>query len=168
MLQRLSFSQRYLHSSESRGSNFLWPSRQHQAVGFIGQHLLSWTGESLLLNYLRRRLKYWPWIQKTPAGDVPIRSITLAADGSCLVAGNNKVDCCTLSKNIPISSYRGNVTFGKWMTKIQGFRGSKLLPDSWHTESTSPAVCSVPMLGMLFLVCVEVDAGFNSKFHLDI
>jgi G protein beta subunit-like protein len=26
----------------------------------------------------------------TPAGDVPIRSITLAADGSCLVAGNNK------------------------------------------------------------------------------
>jgi hypothetical protein len=28
---------------------------------------------------------------KTPAGDVPIRSVTLAADGSCLVAGNNKV-----------------------------------------------------------------------------
>ena len=28
---------------------------------------------------------------QTPAGDVPIRSVTLASDGSCLVAGNNKV-----------------------------------------------------------------------------
>lgn len=27
---------------------------------------------------------------KTPAGDVPIRSVSLASDGSCLVAGNNK------------------------------------------------------------------------------
>ncbi|KAF9231081.1 WD40-repeat-containing domain protein, partial [Melanogaster broomeanus] len=26
----------------------------------------------------------------TPAGDVPIRSVSLASDGSCLVAGNNK------------------------------------------------------------------------------
>jgi len=29
----------------------------------------------------------------TPAGDIPIKSITLAADGSCLVAGNNKGQC---------------------------------------------------------------------------
>ncbi|KIM49263.1 hypothetical protein M413DRAFT_438434 [Hebeloma cylindrosporum] len=29
----------------------------------------------------------------TPAGDIPIRSITLASDGSCLVAGNNKGQC---------------------------------------------------------------------------
>ncbi|KAF9532315.1 WD40 repeat-like protein [Crepidotus variabilis] len=29
----------------------------------------------------------------TPAGDVPIRSISLASDGSCLVAGNNKGQC---------------------------------------------------------------------------
>ncbi|EAU84105.2 hypothetical protein CC1G_06967 [Coprinopsis cinerea okayama7 len=29
----------------------------------------------------------------TPAGDVPIRSVTLASDGSCLVAGNNKGQC---------------------------------------------------------------------------
>ena len=28
---------------------------------------------------------------KTPAGDIPIRSVTIASDGSCLVAGNNKV-----------------------------------------------------------------------------
>jgi G protein beta subunit-like protein len=28
---------------------------------------------------------------KAPAGDVPIRSVSLASDGSCLVAGNNKV-----------------------------------------------------------------------------
>ncbi|KAN0075274.1 WD40-repeat-containing domain protein [Tylopilus felleus] len=29
----------------------------------------------------------------TPAGDVPIRSVSLASDGSCLVAGNNKGKC---------------------------------------------------------------------------
>ncbi|KAH0584032.1 RNase P and RNase MRP subunit, variant 2 [Termitomyces sp. 'cryptogamus'] len=29
----------------------------------------------------------------TPAGNVPIRSVTLASDGSCLVAGNNKGQC---------------------------------------------------------------------------
>jgi G protein beta subunit-like protein len=29
----------------------------------------------------------------TPAGDIPIRSITLASDGTCLVAGNNKGQC---------------------------------------------------------------------------
>jgi G protein beta subunit-like protein len=29
----------------------------------------------------------------TPAGDVPIRSVTIASDGSCLVAGNNKGQC---------------------------------------------------------------------------
>ena len=28
---------------------------------------------------------------QTPAGDVPMRSISLAFDGSCLVAGNNEV-----------------------------------------------------------------------------
>ena len=28
---------------------------------------------------------------QAPAGDVPIRSVSLASDGSCLVAGNNKV-----------------------------------------------------------------------------
>jgi len=29
----------------------------------------------------------------TPAGDIPIRSVTIASDGSCLVAGNNKGQC---------------------------------------------------------------------------
>ncbi|KAH9960737.1 WD40 repeat-like protein [Lactifluus volemus] len=29
----------------------------------------------------------------TPTGDVPIRSVTLASDGSCLVSGNNKGKC---------------------------------------------------------------------------
>ncbi|KAF9052685.1 WD40-repeat-containing domain protein [Panaeolus papilionaceus] len=29
----------------------------------------------------------------TPAGDIPIRSITLASDGTCLVAGNNQGTC---------------------------------------------------------------------------
>jgi len=29
-------------------------------------------------------------LELAPAGDVPIRSVTIASDGSCLVAGNNK------------------------------------------------------------------------------
>ena len=29
--------------------------------------------------------------KQAPAGDVPIRSISIASEGSCLVAGNNKV-----------------------------------------------------------------------------
>lgn len=32
-------------------------------------------------------------LSETPAGDVPIRSVSLASDGSCLVAGNNKGKC---------------------------------------------------------------------------
>lgn len=45
------------------------------------------------------RIKQWDLSENicthelTPAGDVPIRSVTLAADGSCLVAGNNKGKC---------------------------------------------------------------------------
>lgn len=33
---------------------------------------------------------------QAPAGDVPIRSVTIASDGSCLVAGNNKVNTLLL------------------------------------------------------------------------
>lgn len=29
--------------------------------------------------------------KQAPAGDVPIRSVTIAGDGTCLVAGNDKV-----------------------------------------------------------------------------
>jgi len=45
------------------------------------------------------RIKQWDLSENicthelTPAGDIPIRSVTLAADGSCLVAGNNKGKC---------------------------------------------------------------------------
>jgi len=45
------------------------------------------------------RIKQWDLSENicthelTPAGDVPIRSVTLASDGSCLVAGNNKGKC---------------------------------------------------------------------------
>ena len=34
-----------------------------------------------------------PHIEQAPAGDVPIRSISIASEGSCHVAGNNKVRC---------------------------------------------------------------------------
>ena len=46
---------------------------------------------------------------KTPAGDIPIRSITLASDGSCLVAGNNKVSKFLLSDISELSSFVGTV-----------------------------------------------------------
>ncbi|KAJ3492340.1 hypothetical protein NLI96_g54 [Meripilus lineatus] len=36
----------------------------------------------------------------TPAGDIPMRSISLAGDGSCLVAGNNKVLCSPVTSVI--------------------------------------------------------------------
>lgn len=39
------------------------------------------------------------WVQ-TPAGDIPMRSISLAGDGSCLVAGNNKVLCSPVTSVI--------------------------------------------------------------------
>ncbi|KAI0687132.1 WD40 repeat-like protein [Cytidiella melzeri] len=45
------------------------------------------------------RIKQWDLSENicthelTPAGDIPMRSITLASDGSCLVAGNNKGKC---------------------------------------------------------------------------
>jgi len=50
---------------------------------FQGQILPS----ALQLNYI---------LHKTPAGDVPIRSVSLASDGSFLVAGNNKVSFTNL------------------------------------------------------------------------
>lgn len=31
------------------------------------------------------------FLSKAPAADVPIRSVTIGVDGTCLVAGNNKV-----------------------------------------------------------------------------
>lgn len=43
---------------------------------------------------LRPKIKFISSMNVTcqaPAGDVPIRSVSLASDGSCLVAGNNKV-----------------------------------------------------------------------------
>ena len=52
------------------------------------------------------------------------------------------------------------------MMKFLGFPVSRLSLDSWHTANTSPAVCSVLMLGMLFLV--EVNADLNIVFGLDI
>ncbi|TCD66679.1 TOR complex subunit lst8 [Steccherinum ochraceum] len=45
------------------------------------------------------RIKQWDLSENicthelTPAGDIPMRSISLASDGSCLVAGNNKGRC---------------------------------------------------------------------------
>jgi G protein beta subunit-like protein len=50
-----------------------------------------------------RSCSYLMWTSQTPAGDIPIRSVTLAIDGSFLVAGNNKV--CTLGNGT--SSIRG-------------------------------------------------------------
>jgi hypothetical protein len=58
-------------------------------------------------------------VVETPAGDVPIRSVSLASDGSCLVAGNNKV----LSRFLMIcclhSWFRANATCGKLTRRSQ-------------------------------------------------
>lgn len=44
----------------------------------------------LVRRFSLRSFEFLTHIRKTPAGDVPIRSVSLASDGSCLVAGNNK------------------------------------------------------------------------------
>ncbi|KAG7086648.1 RNase P and RNase MRP subunit, variant 2 [Marasmius oreades] len=41
----------------------------------------------------------------TPAGKIPIRSVSLALDGSCLVAGNNKGQCYVWKVNDESSGY---------------------------------------------------------------
>jgi len=59
-----------------------------------------------------------------PAGDVPIRSVSLASDGSCLVAGNNKGKCYVWKINEERSSlprYQAVTKFGahkKYLTRV--------------------------------------------------
>lgn len=104
-----------LCASESRGADILRSSGLHQAMGFIGKSLLAWVG------MLRTRLELTliNKVVETPAGDVPIRSVSLASDGSCLVAGNNKV----LSRFLMIcclhSWFRANATCGKLTRRSQ-------------------------------------------------
>ena len=53
---------------------------------------MSWRVLIALTDSSREMTVVWRlFFGQTPAGDVPIRSVTLASDGSCLVAGNNKV-----------------------------------------------------------------------------
>jgi hypothetical protein len=57
---------------------------------------------------------------KAPAGDVPIRSVSLASDGSCLVAGNNKVSDLIpqrIDRSHAKSLFRANVMSGKSTTR---------------------------------------------------
>ncbi|KAK0429592.1 WD40 repeat-like protein [Armillaria borealis] len=62
-------------------------------------------------------------ICSTPAGDIPMRSVTLASDGSCLVAGNNKGQCYVWKLNEEASSlphFRAVTTFhahNKYLTR---------------------------------------------------
>jgi G protein beta subunit-like protein len=57
-------------------------------MGFVRKYLLPRTCEH---SFSISGFDFVDWGAKTPAGDVPIRSVSLAADGSFLVAGNNKV-----------------------------------------------------------------------------
>jgi hypothetical protein len=76
---------------------------------------------------------------KTPAGDVPIRSVTLASDGSCLVAGNNKV---TNSARLPCNDSvrmnffsRASVMYGRSTKRVQDYPVFKLSPNFRRTTS---------------------------------
>jgi len=63
---------------------------------------------------------------KTPAADVPMRSVTLASDGLCLVAGNNRVRFIAPPLYIDlISASRVNAMSGESMMNIQAFLGFK-------------------------------------------
>jgi hypothetical protein len=74
---------------------------------------------------------------KTPAGDVPIRSVTLASDGSCLVAGNNKVadrmDAKPDSYELIEFFSRENATCGRLMKRAWVCPAFKLLPNFRRT-----------------------------------
>jgi hypothetical protein len=84
---------------------------------------------------------------QTPAGDVPIRSVTLATDGSCLVAGNNKVSLRTLSSSRSHVHPRANVTYGRSTTKTPGSLDSRLSLPSMPTINILPVVFLVQTLG---------------------
>jgi hypothetical protein len=114
-------SQRCLRSSEPRRTHFLRPSGSDQAMGFIRKYLHARTGTSFSISVSRVKLKR----SKTPAGDVPIRSVTLASDGSCLVAGNNKVaNSARLprDKSVRMTPFsRASVMYGKSTKRVQGY-----------------------------------------------
>jgi WD40 repeat protein len=88
------------------------------------------------------RIKQWDLSENicthelTPAGDVPIRSVTLASDGSCLVAGNNKV---ANPARLPYSrSVRMTLFPGKMLCMEDLRRRYRVTPFSSRHEISGP------------------------------
>lgn len=101
---------------------------------------------SLHLNNHRTLSSY----SQTPAGDIPMRSVSLASDSSCLVAGNNKVgasrdpSCCLYRvSKLRDGHFRVDAMSGRLMKRVQKRRASKPLPSSKLTTNTLPGCYSV-------------------------
>lgn len=80
-------------------------------------------------------------VAQTPAGEVPIRSVTLASDGSSLVAGNNKVTRTPTMCKPADDCQRDSVMSGKSMTNRATFRDSKPSPGFKLTQNTLHDAC---------------------------
>jgi WD40 repeat protein len=77
---------------------------------------------------------------QTPAGDIPIRSVTLASDGSLLVAGNNKVKLPSIQQ-----CFRLDLALGK-MLCVESERGGlkpAKVPSSHQVSSARKILDSV-------------------------
>ena len=94
---------------------------------------------------------------KTPAGKTPIRSVSLALDGSCLVAGNNKVKFPIILPSATLNVIsRVNAMYGKSTKRVLDYRGFKPSRLSMLITSTSLDVCSVQMPSDLFPLTAAV------------
>jgi len=95
-----------LISCDQAGSIKQWDLSDNVCSHELVSLFLSQQRNYFLSNHI---LRGW----KTPAGDVPIRSVSLASDGTCLVAGNNKVPETDRGSDLPHHCTRVNVMSGK-------------------------------------------------------
>jgi len=105
-----------------------------------------------------------PWalssfLLQTPAGDIPMRSVSLASDSSCLVAGNNKARTSPVLYSLPYhvselcgNCVRGDAMSGRLMKRVQVHRVSRQSPSFKLTVNTSPGCCSVRTSSEMFAV----------------
>ncbi|KLO14181.1 WD40 repeat-like protein [Schizopora paradoxa] len=72
-----------------------------------------------------------------PAGDVPIRSVTIASDGSCLVAGNNKGKCYVWKINDDTSEFPRFQAITKFQAHYKYLTRCLLSPDVKYLATCS-------------------------------
>ncbi|EPQ58379.1 WD40 repeat-like protein [Gloeophyllum trabeum ATCC 11539] len=73
----------------------------------------------------------------TPAGEIPIRSVTLASDGSCLVAGNNKGKCYVWRVNEESSQFPRFQPVTKFQAHNKYLTRCLLSPDTKYLATCS-------------------------------